>query len=122
MEIFKSFAFEAAHCLPYVPADHKCARMHGHSYAVEVWLDGPVDDQAGWVADFADIAAAFEPVHDELNHHCLNEVGGLENPTCENLARWIFERLQGDLPDLDRVLVRETASCGALYRRHRPAQ
>jgi 6-pyruvoyltetrahydropterin/6-carboxytetrahydropterin synthase len=114
MEIFREFTFEAAHRLPRVPADHKCARLHGHSYRVEVHVRGPVDPEAGWVLDFADIKAAFAPLHDVLDHHYLNEVDGLDNPTSENLARWIWDRLAGDLP-LARVVVRETCTSGCSY-------
>lgn len=114
MEIFREFTFEAAHRLPRVPPDHKCARLHGHSYRVEVHVRGPVDAQAGWVLDFADIKAAFAPLHDLLDHHYLNEVDGLDNPTSENLARWIWDRLSGDLP-LARIVVRETCTSGCSY-------
>jgi 6-pyruvoyltetrahydropterin/6-carboxytetrahydropterin synthase len=81
MEIFKEFTFEAAHRLPNVPADHKCARLHGHSFRVGVHVRGGVDRHTGWVMDFADVAAAFEPILDRLDHYYLNEIDGLENPT-----------------------------------------
>src|SRR6266511_637940 len=93
MEIFKEFTFEAAHRLPNVAPGHKCARLHGHSYRVEVHVAGEVEPGAGWIMDFADIKAAFQPLHDQLDHYYLNEVSGLENPTSENLARWIWHRL-----------------------------
>src|SRR5262249_9384768 len=92
MEIFKSFAFDASHRLPNVPAAHKCGRLHGHSYVVELRLDGEVDARTGWVRDFGDVSAAFRPLYDELDHHHLNDIDGLENPTCENLARWLWRR------------------------------
>lgn len=114
MEIFREFTFEAAHRLPRVPDDHKCARLHGHSYRVEVHVRGPVDPHAGWVLDFADIKAAFAPLNDQLDHRYLNEVDGLDNPTSENLARWIWDRLAGDLP-LARIVVRETCTSGCSY-------
>jgi 6-pyruvoyltetrahydropterin/6-carboxytetrahydropterin synthase len=115
VEIFKEFGFEAAHRLPNVPADHKCARLHGHSFRVEVHVRGPVDPELGWVIDFADIKAAFRPVHEALDHRYLNEVGGLENPTSENLARWIWRRLRPSLPGLAKVVVRETCTSGCGY-------
>ncbi|HEX6871919.1 MAG TPA: 6-carboxytetrahydropterin synthase QueD [Micromonosporaceae bacterium] len=115
MEIFREFQFEAAHRLPNVPANHKCARLHGHSYRVEVHISGPVDPVAGWVADFADIKAAFTPLHEQLDHYYLNEIPGLENPTSEVLARWIWQRLASQLP-LSAVLVRETCVSGCVYR------
>ena len=115
MEIFREFTFEAAHRLPNVPAGHKCARLHGHSYRVEVHVRGPVDAELGWVMDFGDLKAAFARLHERLDHHYLNEVAGLENPTSENLARWIWDRLSPDLP-LSVVVVRETCTSGCVYR------
>lgn len=115
MEIFKEFTFEAAHRLPHVPEGHKCGRLHGHSYRVEVHVTGPVQDDAGWVLDFADIKAAFAPLLDQLDHHYLNEVPGLANPTSENVAAWIWERLTSTLP-LSAVMVRETCTSGCIYR------
>src|SRR3954471_863290 len=82
-EIFREFTFEAAHRLPNVPEGHKCARLHGHSYRVEVRVSGEVGTETGWVVDFAEIKAAFRPLHETLDHHYLNEVHGLENPTSE---------------------------------------
>lgn len=115
MEIFKRFTLEAAHRLPNVPAGHKCARLHGHSFQVEVHVSGPLDPALGWVMDFADIKAAFKPLHDALDHHCLNEVPGLENPTSERLAEWIWARLQPALPLLSAVVVHETCTSGCRY-------
>lgn len=115
MEIFREFTFEAAHRLPNAPAGHKCTRLHGHSYKVEIHVSGEVDPTAGWVMDFADIKSAFQPLHDQLDHYYLNEVPGLENPTSENLARWIWQRLDGVLP-LSQVVVRETCTSGCRYR------
>ena len=114
MEIFREFTFEAAHRLPHVPEGHKCARLHGHSFRVELHVRGEVDPVTGWVMDFADIKAAFAPLHDALDHRYLNEVEGLDNPTSENLARWIWARLEGALP-LARVVVRETCTSGCVY-------
>lgn len=115
MEIFKEFTFEAAHRLPNVPEGHKCARLHGHSFRVEIHVRGPVHPELGWVIDFADIKDAFKPFYDRLDHYYLNEVEGLENPTSENLARWIWERVQPSLPGLSRVVVRETCTSGCVY-------
>lgn len=115
MEIFKEFTFEAAHRLPNVPEGHKCSRLHGHSYRVEVHVTGDVAEGTGWVMDFADIKEAFAPLHDKLDHQYLNEVKGLENPTSEVLARWIWDRLEAVLP-LSAVLVRETCTSGCVYR------
>jgi 6-pyruvoyltetrahydropterin/6-carboxytetrahydropterin synthase len=116
MELFKSFTFEAAHRLPQAPEGHKCARLHGHSYQVTLRLEGPVDPVAGWVVDFADITAAMAPVLDQVDHRYLNDVDGLDNPTSEVLAVWLWDRLAPALPDLAAVEVRETCTAGCTYR------
>ena len=116
MESFKEFTLEAAHRLANVPAEHKCARIHGHAFRVAIHVRGPVEDGAGWVMDFAELKAAFQPIHDALDHRYLNEVEGLENPTSENLARWIWDFLRPRLPTLSLVVVRETCTSGCLYR------
>lgn len=115
MEIFKSFTLESAHRLPNVPAGHKCARVHGHSFRVELHVSGPVDEHLGWVMDFADVKAAFDPLYRQLDHHYLNDVAGLENPTSENLAKWIWQQLKPSLPQLSAVVVHETCTSGARY-------
>lgn len=115
MEIFKEFTFEAAHQLPNVPRDHKCSRLHGHSFRVEIHVRGELNGSEGWVMDFADIKAVFAPLLAQLDHHYLNEVEGLSNPTSEILARWIWERLIPNLPQLSRVVVRETCTSGCSY-------
>jgi len=116
MDIFRVFQVEAAHRLPRVPAGHKCARLHGHSFRIEVHITGPLDEAHGWVMDFADLRRAFQPVHDQLDHHYLNEIDGLENPTSENLARWVWARLSPELPGLSKVVVQETCNAGCIYR------
>ena len=116
MRIFKEFSFEAAHRLPHVPPEHKCARLHGHSFAVRLTLDGPVGESSGWLRDFADIEAAFAPLLARLDHYYLNDIKGLENPTSENIARWIWQRLKPTLPELWEVEVRETCTSGCHYR------
>ena len=115
MEIFKEFTLEAAHWLPNVPAEHKCRRMHGHSFHVQVHVAGPVHPKLGWVLDFAEIKAAFAPIEEQLDHRCLNEVRGLENPTSENLARWIWTQLLPALPTLSKIVVQETCTSGCVY-------
>lgn len=115
MEISKTFQIEAAHRLPNVPAGHKCARMHGHSFRIGVHVSGPIDPHLGWVMDYADIKAAFAPLFEQLDHQCLNEVPGLENPTSERLAMWIWERLRPGLPALSRVEVHETCTSACSY-------
>lgn len=116
MDIFKKFQIEAAHRLPNVPAEHKCARLHGHSFKIEVHVSGPVGEETGWVMDFADLKAAFDPLFRTLDHNYLNEIAGLENPTSENLARWIWDRLKPELPGLTKVAVAETCTAGCVYR------
>jgi 6-pyruvoyltetrahydropterin/6-carboxytetrahydropterin synthase len=115
MEIFKEFTFEAAHRLPSVPPGHKCGRLHGHSFKVEVRVAGPVGTDSGWVMDFADVKRAFQPLHDLLDHNYLNDIDGLSNPTSEVLARWIWTRLRPRLPLLKLVVVRETCTSGCIY-------
>ena len=115
VDLVKEFAFEAAHRLPLVPGDHKCARLHGHSFKCEVAVRGEVDPKTGWFIDYAQISDAFEPLRLRLDHYYLNEIDGLENATSENLARWIWERLEGRLAGLHRVTIRETCSARCDY-------
>lgn len=115
MEIFKEFIFEAAHRLPNVPEGHKCGRLHGHSFKVEIHVSGPVGATSGWVMDFADIKSIFKPFYDRLDHNYLNEIEGLENPTSENIAKWIWQNLKPLLPMLSRVVVRETCTSGVIF-------
>ena len=116
MEIFKEFTFEAAHTLPNVPPGHKCGRLHGHSYRVEVFIDGPADERTGWIRDFAELSCAMQPVLAQLDHYYLNDVEGLDNPTSEAIAVWIWDRLQPALAELSKVIVRETCTSGCVYR------
>ena len=115
MDVFRVFQIEAAHRLPNVPEGHKCARMHGHSFRIEIHVSGPIGEATGWVMDFADLRRVFQPLFDQLDHHCLNDIKGLENPTSENLARWIWERLHADLPGLSKIVVQETCNAGCVY-------
>ena len=115
MEIFKEFSIEAAHWLPNVPAGHKCGRLHGHSFHIELHVCGPVDPHFGWVVDFADIKAAFKAIEDQIDHRCLNEVAGLENPTSENLCRWLWQKIKPELPTLSKIVVKETCTSGCIY-------
>ncbi len=116
MEIWREFTFEAAHRLPHVPEGHKCARLHGHSFRVEVHVRGPLDPTLGWVMDFADLKAAWKPLDEALDHRYLNEIPGLENPTSEVLARWLWAKLAPVLPGLSEIVVRETCTSGCRYR------
>jgi len=116
MEIFKVFHIDAAHRLPNVPHGHKCANLHGHSFRIEIHLSGPVDPKLGWVIDFADIAKAFQPLHDQLDHKYLNDIEGLSNPTSENMALWIWKYLKVALPHLSKIVVQESQESGCIYR------
>ena len=115
MEIFKVFHIDAAHRLPDVAIGHKCAELHGHSFRIEVHIKGQVNSQTGWVIDFADIVRAFQPLHDQLDHNYLNDIEGLDNPTSENLARWIWLRLKPVLPQLCKIIVQESRESGCIY-------
>ena len=115
MEIWKDFAFEAAHHLPEVPEGNKCRRLHGHSYRVRVYVEGELDPTLGWVVDFAEIRETCEPIRQQLDHYYLNEIDGLENPTAENLAKWIWNRLKPELPMLSRIEISETCTSGCTY-------
>jgi len=116
MDIYKEFTIEAAHLLPNVPDGHKCKRLHGHSFRIEIHVGGDVDPELGWVMDFAQLKDSFEPVFEQLDHRYLNDIEGLENPTSENLARWMWDRLIGDLPQLSAIIVKETCTSGCIYR------
>ena len=116
MEIFKEFSFEAAHRLPNVPEGHKCARLHGHSFYVRLYVQGEPDPHTGWIMDFTDIKMAFKPILDQLDHYYLNDIKGLENPTSENLAIWIWNQTKPKLAALSRVEVKETCTSGCIYQ------
>jgi 6-pyruvoyltetrahydropterin/6-carboxytetrahydropterin synthase len=116
VELRKTFQFEAAHRLPNVPVDHKCARLHGHSFRVEVVVAGECDARLGWLMDYAEISEAFKPVLERLDHYYLNEIPGLENATSENVAKWIWDRLKPKLPLLAEIVVAETCMSRCVYR------
>lgn len=116
VRLIRSFDFEAAHYLKVFPEGHPCRGVHGHSYRVEVIVSGPVDPQRGYLMDFGQIKAAIEPVRQRLDHCLLNEIPGLENPTAEMLARWIYQQLKVSLPMLEAVRVHETAGSAVEYR------
>ena len=116
MTITRSFQFEAAHRLPNVPPEHKCARLHGHSFRVQITVAGTLDDKLGWLVDFADLARAWEPLHAALDHRYLNEVPGLENPTSELLAMWIHQRFEVPGATVESITVSETCTSSVTYR------
>lgn len=117
VELTREYRFEAAHRLPKVPSDHKCFRMHGHSWVVEVTIAGEMNEEMGWLVDFADITAVVEPLlKNELDHRALNDVPGLENPTSEVLCRWLWQRLVDRLPHLSAITVQETCAARCTIR------
>lgn len=116
LELRKTFQFEAAHLLPLLPEAHKCRRLHGHSFQVEIVVEGENDPRLGWVMDYADISAAFKPLWEQLDHNYLNEIVGLTNPTSENVAVWIWERLKPALPLLKEIVVAETCTAKCVFR------
>lgn len=115
MEIFKTFKIEAAHRLPHLPEGHKCRRLHGHSFQIDLHVRGAVDEHLGWVQDFAEISAAFRPVFEDLDHRYLNDIDGLSNPTSERLAQYVWNRLIAQVPGLYRVVIHETCTAGCIY-------
>jgi 6-pyruvoyltetrahydropterin/6-carboxytetrahydropterin synthase len=116
VEICKTFCFEAAHRLPNVPAGHKCSRLHGHSFRLKVYVSGQPGQQSGWIMDFGEISCAIKPIIDQLDHYYLNEIPGLENPTSENMVRWIWQRLKPHLPELSKLVLKETCTSSCAYR------
>ncbi|WP_108978132.1 6-carboxytetrahydropterin synthase QueD [Leptospira ryugenii] len=116
IELEKTFGFEAAHYLPNVPEGHKCRRMHGHSFRFSVCLKGQIDSHTGWLMDFADLKSVVKPIIEkDLDHYVLNEVKGLENPTSEKLAVWLWNRLKPELPLLYKITVFETCTSSCVY-------
>jgi 6-pyruvoyltetrahydropterin/6-carboxytetrahydropterin synthase len=115
MFIFKSFEFEAAHFLPNVPKGHKCGNLHGHTYRVELCLQGEIDQVSGWFIDFTDVSDVCKGLHRDLDHRCLNDV--LPNPTSENLAIWIWNKVVDKFDGkLYSISVSETCSSRVLYK------
>lgn len=115
MEVYKEFVFDSAHKLPNVPKGHKCGEIHGHTFKVIIYVKGKVDPVTGWVIDFADIKKAFKPFLECLDHKFLNNIEGLENPTSENLAKWVWNKMKPALPGLNKIVVQENSSSGAVY-------
>jgi len=115
-ELVKSFNFEAAHTLPNCPPGHKCSRLHGHSYQVDIHVAGTVDDATGWVVDFGRIKQLVEPILADLDHHFLNDVPGLANSTSERIAQYVWDRLREQLPQLSAVTIWESPTSRCVYR------
>ncbi|HMO32872.1 MAG TPA: 6-carboxytetrahydropterin synthase QueD [Lacibacter sp.] len=115
MQLFKKFTFDAAHFLPQVPEGHKCREIHGHTYLLTVFVEGDPDPLLGWVLDFADLKQAVEPVIKEVDHKFLNQLPGLENPTCELIAVWLWNRIKPLVPQLSKIELYETPTSGVVY-------
>ena len=116
VELVKEFRFEAAHRLPNVPPGHKCSRLHGHSFRFEIHLEGPVNPRTGWLIDFGELDATVTPLVDQLDHYMLNDVDGLENPTSEVCAKWLFDRIKAKVPQLTALTFHETCDARCIYR------
>ena len=115
MKLFKEFTFEAAHKLPMVPKDHKCFNLHGHSFKVKITIEGEVNEM-GWVMDFSSVKKICKPIIDGLDHKYLNEIEGLHNPTSENIAIWLWNKIIKELPELSVIEIMETCSSGCRYQ------
>lgn len=115
MEIYKEFVFDSAHSLPFVPEGHKCKNLHGHTFFLKIFVKGPIDTRIGWVIDFADIKKVCKPIIDTLDHKYLNEIEGLENPTSEVLAIWLWRKIKPQLPLLSKIEIMETPTSAAIY-------
>lgn len=115
MEIFKKFTFDAAHYLPNVPEGHKCRNMHGHTYHLTVFVSGNPDPFYGWLIDFNILKQKMAEILKAVDHQVLNEVKGLENPTCELFARWLWDKIKPEISGLSKIELNETPTSGVIY-------
>lgn len=115
MIIWKEFKFDSAHALSSLPDGHKCGNMHGHTFTLRVYVKGRHDGRKPWVMDFGDIKKVVGPIVDSLDHSLLNETTGLDDPTCENLCLWFWDKLRGRIPGLHKVYISESPSSGCEY-------
>jgi 6-pyruvoyltetrahydropterin/6-carboxytetrahydropterin synthase len=115
MKIFKRFTFDSAHFLPNVSEDHKCRAIHGHTYHLTIFITGKLDEELGWVQDFAELKKVMDPIMKMIDHKLLNEIEGLENPTCELFAKWLWNKIKPKIPQLSCVELNETPTSGAIY-------
>src|SRR2546421_12727122 len=116
VRLSKTFRFEAAHDLPTFPDGHKCRRLHGHSFRFDVIVEGTVDPKTGYLIDYGDIKRVADPIVKRLDHYYLNEIPGLDNPTSENLAKYLWDALKPLLPLLAEIVVHETCTSACHYR------
>ena len=115
MIIFKQFTFDSAHFLSKVPEGHKCRQIHGHTYKLTVFIEGPVDNKMGWVSDFTNIKQIVSDTIEIVDHKLLNNIEGLENPTCEILSIWLWNRIKNEIPLLSKIELYETPTSGVIY-------
>lgn len=115
MVIFKHFNFDSAHFLPKVPEGHKCKEVHGHTYRMTLEFEGEIDPEMGWLIDFAEIKKVVSPLIDTVDHKLLNSIEGLENPTCEMIAQWFWNKITPKIPQLSKVILNETTTSGVIY-------
>lgn len=118
MKIFKDFTFDSAHFLPNVPDGHKCKNMHGHTYRLTVFFEGELVDDLGWVVDFAEVKNVINPIIKEIDHKVMNDIKGLENPTCERIAIWFWDKIKPEMPQLCQIKLNETPTSGVIYEGH----
>jgi len=116
LEIYKVFTFDAAHNLPNLPQSHKCRRLHGHTFKVSIYVKDKIDAKMGWVIDYNDIVGLVNPIIDQLDHRYLNDIEGLENPTSENIGKWLWLKIFPTLPILTKIIVQESPNSGACYQ------
>ncbi len=112
----KDFRFEAAQTLPNLPGDHKCKRMHGHSFKLEITIEGEINPAIGWIYDHAEITGAMKPLMEQFDHGYLNDIEGLENPTIELMAAWLWKKLAPKLPGLFEIVIHETPTARCSFR------
>ncbi len=115
LKLSKTFRFEAAHWLPTFPDGHKCRRLHGHSFRFDVIVEGEVDPAKGFLIDYGDIKKICDPIVQQLDHYCLNEIPGLENPTAEMISKWLWDHIKPQLPLLSTIIVNETCTSACEY-------
>lgn len=115
MQVFKQFTFDSAHYLPNVPDGHKCKEIHGHTYHLTVFIEGPLEENLEWVMDFAELKKNIEPVINSIDHKLLNDIHGLENPTCEKIAVWLWNKIKPFIPQLIKIQLNETPTSGVVY-------
>ena len=116
MIVYKKFTIESARSLPNLPNSHPCKKIHGHSFKIIIYIEGKIDTKTGFVIDFHDIEKAFNPLKIKLDHAYLNNIEGLNNPSSENMCKWIWEKLKIKLPGLLKIEIKETNSTGCIYK------